>query len=859
MLILGPFDRLTAIGAVQASVTHDADTGSSTNPLHTTTMQLDALGQLTGADVNDGVARDVSYVLDEGGQVLRRDESRTGSPAQAAPHEVFYRFAGREMGTTGNDGADPSNYRQSNALRGEARAPVTSANAGLFADGTYSGSEAHADFALGVTGYTGFGQGSVAGSYTVRGGESLSAIATSLYGDANLWYKLAEANGIAADTPLIAGRVLRLPAGVTRTAHNAATLRPYDPADTIGDLSPTTPKPPKKAKCGVLGAILLTVIAVAVATIVTAGTVSALTGAKLGSVLTAMTGGAAATTASGAAIGAGAWIAGGAVGGAIGSAVSQGVGVATGIQDKFSWKGVGLAALGGAVGGALGPGGVFGDGGVFGAANSAGDIVAKGALASVKSGVIRAGLNGIVGSAVYQGIAKVTGLQKSFSWAGVAAAGVAAGVGYVTGKVIGVKPLGETRSPRNVAAHALNGAARSIANAATRSAIEGSSFGDNVMAALPDTLAQTVGSLFSATLTGPSTVSQNKQFLQALGLNGEEIREVMGAIGSIHPDSLRSIANAGNEPTNDEVARFLVDRLESWEADIAMGFRTGVSIDDFRDFKRRVAFHLIAADAYKAEDAEHILPSGYSRIPQTQLNHWRLTRDLLVDEASGFSSTIYFDANGSAIVAFRGTEPTDLGDIKTDIYQHVGLRAAQYEYLYRNIDVIVSRLSSAIGPNISFTGHSLGGGLATLAGLLSGRPTFAIAPAPLHQKSLDRYNITQDMIGRANIQYAAVLGEPLQSTGRNWAERHDNKGFISNATLGVLQGKTFFFGDRVKSYPATLEKDGTVSPSITLRLGTDPLTSHSAIHNGLSSFYTGATELGLGASPWFWDWNIYGD
>jgi len=74
-------------GAVQASVTHDADTGSSTNPLHTTTMQLDALGQLTGADVNDGVARDVSYVLDEGGQVLRRDESRTGSPAQ---HEAFH-------------------------------------------------------------------------------------------------------------------------------------------------------------------------------------------------------------------------------------------------------------------------------------------------------------------------------------------------------------------------------------------------------------------------------------------------------------------------------------------------------------------------------------------------------------------------------------------------------------------------------------------------------------------------------------------------------------------------------------------------------------------------------------------------
>src|SRR5947207_1696865 len=61
-------------------------------------------------------------------------------------------------------------------------------------------------------------------------------------------------------------------------------------------------------------------------------------------------GGAAAGSA--AAIGGG--IIGGALAGAAGSIVSQGFGVATGLQQGFSWKGVALSALGGAVGGGIG-------------------------------------------------------------------------------------------------------------------------------------------------------------------------------------------------------------------------------------------------------------------------------------------------------------------------------------------------------------------------------------------------------------------------------------------------------------------------------------------------------------------------
>ena len=55
----------------------------------------------------------------------------------------------------------------------------------------------HTDFSGAYEGLNSYYQGSVAGSYTVRGGESLQQIAASLYGDSSLWYKIAEANGIS--------------------------------------------------------------------------------------------------------------------------------------------------------------------------------------------------------------------------------------------------------------------------------------------------------------------------------------------------------------------------------------------------------------------------------------------------------------------------------------------------------------------------------------------------------------------------------------------------------------------------------------------------------------------------------------
>ncbi|MEN9855577.1 MAG: hypothetical protein RL186_1309 [Pseudomonadota bacterium] len=129
-----------------------------------------------------------------------------------------------------------------------------------------------------------------------------------------------------------------------RNTYNASTITPYNPAETLGDVTPSTPQaaPPKKQKCGALGQILLVVIAIAVTYITKGATKEFFAGVFKAMGASAATASAAAATASYA------------TASALGSAVSQAVGVATGIQEKFDWKGVALAAISGGVGGAVG-------------------------------------------------------------------------------------------------------------------------------------------------------------------------------------------------------------------------------------------------------------------------------------------------------------------------------------------------------------------------------------------------------------------------------------------------------------------------------------------------------------------------
>ncbi|MCK7478967.1 MAG: hypothetical protein M0C28_17590 [Candidatus Moduliflexus flocculans] len=169
-------------------------------------------------------------------------------------------------------------------------------------------------------------------------------MALAVYGDAKLWYLIADANGLSSTSALTAGQQLTIPNKITNIHNDYQTFKPYNPGEIIGDTTPNLPDPPpppeKKGGCGVLGMIIMIVVAIVV-TIFTAGAGAALVGAAgstgVGGIMAAgtmvLSGGMAAGGLAGMAIGLGIGI----VAGAAGSIASQLVGMATGNVQEFSW------------------------------------------------------------------------------------------------------------------------------------------------------------------------------------------------------------------------------------------------------------------------------------------------------------------------------------------------------------------------------------------------------------------------------------------------------------------------------------------------------------------------------------------
>jgi YD repeat-containing protein len=267
-------------------------------------------------------------------------------------------------------------------------------------------------------------------------GDTLRIIAARIYGDASLWYLLADENALTSPDDVIPeGTSLRVPNNVVSLANSANVYKPYDASKAIGDLSPSQPiPPPPKQDCNMLAMVLIIIVMVVV-TIFTAGAAAVGIASMMGTTAATAAGATGVMAVGGAALGgtlavsgvgalatAGIGIAAAAVGGAVGSAVSQGLGIALGVQEKFDWKGVAIGALSAGFGSGLGAAGAAFEGlSAFAAAHP----------------YMYAAASAATGSAVTQGISVAAKLQDKFSWREVAITAVAAGASEVAGNYAG--------------------------------------------------------------------------------------------------------------------------------------------------------------------------------------------------------------------------------------------------------------------------------------------------------------------------------------------------------------------------------------------------------------------------------------
>lgn len=179
---------------------HKPNTGQSAilrqaqDRLYTTAYYNSPTGVLTSAYVADYRPRWVTYTNDLAGQVIRRAEADNHATI-GDPHAIWYRFAGRDPSTslrtgiaTTSNTADPLAMTHAQSVAERTKQPPSTTSHSFTASPALAGN-------LSYEAVNSFRQGSGGGRYTVRGGETLQSIARNAWGDASLWYKIAEGVG----------------------------------------------------------------------------------------------------------------------------------------------------------------------------------------------------------------------------------------------------------------------------------------------------------------------------------------------------------------------------------------------------------------------------------------------------------------------------------------------------------------------------------------------------------------------------------------------------------------------------------------------------------------------------------------
>ena len=208
-----------------------------------------------------------------------------------------------------------------------------------------------------------------------------------------------------------------------------------------------------------------------------------------------------------------------------------------------------------------------------------------------------------------------------------------------------------------------------------------------------------------------------------------------------------------------------------------------------------------AADPNKSNRAP--LPQGWQVLTQYDTSGSGPNANLL----SGFSARVYKGPGGQIVISYAGTEigSSALGTAADFLSGNIPLAAGSASSQALAAAQLYQQVKAEQSGNITFTGHSLGGGLASVMAVWFNRPAYVFAPAPFQNSadatqattlpdilSLNRalpnvrfqlgsmadlallnYNPATDFASReANVKAYAVKGELLEALlgGLNWIE-----------------------------------------------------------------------------------------
>lgn len=174
----------------------------------------------------------------------------------------------------------------------------------------------------------------------------------------------------------------------------------------------------------------------------------------------------------------------------------------------------------------------------------------------------------------------------------------------------------------------------------------------------------------------------------------------------------------------------------------------------------RKTLGLLAADVYNAQAAP---PPGYRVASAADLRAIGLSASDLSSTKSTFAARVYVNGTGadaSYVVAFRGTQGKS--DWITNARQAFGASSDHYSKAL----AIGEKIALSGNSNVSLTGHSLGGGLASAAAIASGRDAITFNAAGLSDATIRSANQIRTAAGGGSagkVDAYYVRGEILSA------------------------------------------------------------------------------------------------
>jgi hypothetical protein len=202
---------------------------------------------------------------------------------------------------------------------------------------------------------------------------------------------------------------------------------------------------------------------------------------------------------------------------------------------------------------------------------------------------------------------------------------------------------------------------------------------------------------------------------------------------------------------------------------------------------------LLSADVYRASATP---PAGYRVASATDLGALGLRPSDLTSTQSGFTARVYVTGTGSGaqyVVAFRGST-SDKTDWLSNLQQSAGIRSDHYNRAL----ALGERIARSGNSNVTLTGHSLGGGLASAAAIASGRPAQTFNAAGLSDATIRSANDARTAAGVAGagaVSAFYIRGEVLSAI-QDGGDRILG-GLLGGPILGARADAPSAYGQRI--------------------------------------------------------------